>query len=828
MPGGAYLIRDTLRSLRSWRRTPGSAVLVVLALGLSGGALITLVSLFNALFWRELPVSRPDELVGVTGVDGRTPDAGSIGIPAGLFASLDGAQNAFQAFAGFQRLKLTAVIHDASQRLEIDAVSGRYFDTLGVGAVLGRVVEASDVDEVAPVATISHRCWQTRFGADPDVIGQTFRLQGELVTVVGVASPGFAGLEVGVPADAWVPASLPPRLVNWSRGLIFFEAFVGRLRPGVTLQQARAEIDSRWPSARQAAAEEVAAALAKARDDDTLALQPQVESAARGFSRSGYRAGYRRTLGVLVVFSTITILLACANLSGLLLARWSAREGDLAVQAALGASNGRLVSQVVGESLGLSIVAVMLSAPFAVWSAKSLTLLLWNNPDATAPLDLSPDYRVIGLMVGLAALVAMCVSLLPASRVRFAKLQLRRGTSGLPGRTVTRWGRWLTAAQVALSVPLLVTAWIVAANLHRLQGVNTGFEPDAVIVASLTKQSGTAPAGDPIAYFSQLTSALRAGPGIAAAALTWNEPLSFGADWRRRPITGRDGLGSARAFVLQVSPGYFETLGVPLLAGRDFLWTDGRGQRDVAIVSGRLAKAVLPGDNPIGQSVRLDGQPDRLLEVVGVVADAQLAEPHAANQSFLFTALLQESPRQLALQSPLVLLKSSLPQRSVEGLARRTIAALGRDDLVEVHPLQRTRDAALLRERTMRVGAFYFAGLTMLLVFVGLYAVLNLGVMRRIPEIGLRMALGASSRDIRMTVIREACATAAAGLAAGIPCALVSGRVIAGTLTLVGPYDIFAFGAAIALILVVTVMSVLIPVRRASRVSPFEALADTR
>ncbi len=800
--------------------------MVVLALGLSGGALITLVSLFNALFWRELPVSHPEQLAGVTGIDGRTPDAGSIGMPAYLFASLDRSQSAFQAFAGFQRFRLTAVIQDASQRLDIEGVSGRYFDTLGVGAELGRVVGATDVDSASPVATISFRCWRTRFGADRDVIGQTFRLQGELVTVIGVASREFAGLEVGVPADAWVPASLPPRLVNWSRGLIFFEAFVGRLRPGVTLQQARSEIESLWPSTRQAAAEEVAASLAKARDDDTLALQPQVESAARGFSRSGYRAGYRRTLAVLVLFSAITIVLACANLSGLLLARWSTREVDLAVQAALGASNGRLVSQVVGESLGLSMVAFILSAPLALWSAKSLTLLLWNNPDATGPLDLSPDYRVIGLMAGLAGLVAVCVSLLPASRIWSAKHTLLRGTRGLPGRSVTRWGRRLAAAQVALSVPLLVTAWIVAANLHRLQEVNTGFQPDAVIVASLTRQSGIAPAADPIAYFTQLASSLRAGPGIAAAALTFNEPLSFGADWRRRPITGRNGRGSARSFVLQVSPGYFETLGVPLVAGRDFRWTDDRGQRNVAIISARLAKAVLPNASPVGHSVRLGGEPDRLLEVIGVVADANLAEPHAAYQTFLFTALLQEPPLRLALSSPLVLLKSPLPPHAVEGLARRTIAALGRDDLVEVHPLLRTRDAALLRERAMRVGAFYFAALTTLLVFVGLYAVLNLGVMRRIPEIGLRIALGASTHDIRMTVIREAFVTAAAGLAVGVPCAFFSGRLIASTLTLVGPHDVLAFGAAIALILALTVLSVLMPLRRASHVTPVEALGS--
>ncbi len=200
---------------------------------------------------------------------------------------------------------------------------------------------------------------------------------------------------------------------------------------------------------------------------------------------------------VLVLFSALTIVLACANLSGLLLARWSTREGDLAVQAALGASNGRLVSQVVGESLGLSIVAVMLSAPLAVWSAKSLTLLLWNNPDATAPLDLSPDCRVLGMMIAAGRPRRPVRESVAGLRIWSAKLTLMRGTRGLPGRSVTRWGRWLAAAQVALSVPLVVTAWIVAANLHRLQSVNTGFRPDGVIVASLTRQGASETAATP-------------------------------------------------------------------------------------------------------------------------------------------------------------------------------------------------------------------------------------------------------------------------------------------------------------------------------------------
>lgn len=818
--------RDSVRSLRSWRRTPGSALLVIFALGLSGGALITFVSLFNALFWRELPIPHPDELIGVSGIDPSEPDRGASGLPVSLFVSLDRAQTVFQSLAGFERLESTAVITNTSQRVAIEGVSGRYFETLGVRPALGQVLGAAEVDQALPVAAISFLCWQRRFAADPHVIGQTFRLQGEPVTVIGVAPRGFTGLEVGVLVDAWVPASRVPRLLNESPSLSFFQAGVGRLRPGVTLQQARSQVESLWPPARQAAAAAIAASLGEARNDYILALQPRVESAARGFSASGYRFFYRRPMGLLLLFSAITLVLSCANLSGLLLARWGAREGDLAVQAALGASNGRLVSQVVGESLALSMFAVVLSAPLALWSAKSLTLLLWNHEELSSPLDLTPDYRLLGVMVGLAGLVAVCVSLLPASRIWSANLMLMRPTRGLPGRSVTRWGRALAAAQVALSVPLLVTAWIVAANLYRLEGANTGFQPAGVLVATLTHQSGVAPVSDPVAYLTQLAAALRADPGIAAAALSRNEPVSRSSDGFRRAITGVDSLRGVRSFVEPVSPGYFETLSVPVVAGRDFSWTDDRGQRDVAILSEAVALAMFPGANPIGRRLRLGGPPDRLLEVIGVVADAKLAEAHATNHLFVFTALLQERRRSLEFNSPMVLLKSPLPPNAAEALARHTIVGLGRDDLFEAHPVQRTLNAALLRERMMRLGAFYFAGLTTLLVFVGLYAVLNLGVMRRIPEIGLRLALGASSHDIRKTVIREAFVTAAAGLVLGLPCAFVSGRLLASSLTLVGSHDAVAFGAAVAVILAIAALSVLIPLRRAIHVSPVEALGS--
>jgi len=265
---------------------------------------------------------------------------------------------------------------------------------------------------------------------------------------------------------------------------------------------------------------------------------------------------------------------------------------------------------------------------------------------------------------------------------------------------------------------------------------------------------------------------------------------------------------------------------VPLVAGRDFRWTDDGRQQDVAVLSQGLASLLFPGSAAVGRRVRMTSQPnrERVLEVVGVVANARIAEPHATNQLFLFTSLLQEPRRYLELQPPFVLLKSALAPSAVDAQARRTVAALGRSDIVDTHPLRRTFEAALLRERTMRLGAVFFAGLTTLLVFVGLYAVLNVGISTRVPEIGLRMALGASAADIRSMVIRETALIAAVGVVIGIPVAFWSGRLIAGTLTTVGSHDGWGFVVAIALILAIAGTSLLIPLRRASHVAPIQAL----
>jgi predicted permease len=792
---------------------------VILALGLSGGALLTLVTLFNALLWRALPVSHPEALVGLSARDLRRPVWVRFPLPASLFASLDKAEQVFQEFAGYQKFQVrTAIVNDTRHRVAVEGVSGRYFATLGVRAALGRTVEAHEADSGAPVATISFRCWQTCFGSDPDVIGRTFRLQGDLMTVIGVAPRGFSGVEVGEPADAWVPASLGPRVFNLPVDLVFFDRLVGRLRPGVALEHARLELEALWPQARQISAD-ASASVWPALRDEVLILEPRIESAARGFS--SYGLFYRRTLELLVLSCATTIVLACANLSGLLLARWSTREQDLAVQAALGASKGRLVFQVVGESLALSIVAAILSAPPALWSARSLTLMVWDQPDAS-PLNLNPDYRVLGVMVALVGVIALAVSLLPASRVWLSNLSLSRSTRGSPGSSVARWGRGLAAAQVALSVPLLVTAWLIAANLARLESVNTGFQPDGVLTVDMARQGGVAPVTDPAAYLVDLASTLRAVPGLSSVALASSTPARLGAP-SRRPVIGDDGSDGVGAFVVHASPGYFDTLAISIVAGRDFTWTDDSRQRDVAIVSRGLATALFAGASPIGRRVRLGG---RALEVIGVVADAQLAEPHQTSQLFLFTPLLQQSRAFLQEALPVALLTSALPQRAVEPPARRAIESLGRHDVVNVRPLRQAVKVPLLRERVMRLGASYFAGLTTLLVFVGLFAMLNLGVTRRIPEIGLRIALGATSRDIRRLVIRQALVTAAAGLVVGIPCAFLSGRLIVNTLGLSGSHDAIAFAAAIGLILAVTVLSVLIPLRRASRITPAEALGS--
>lgn len=783
--------------------------------------LIALLTLFDGLFWREVPVDHPDGLVGISSTDGRMSGNQPVGIPQSLFTSLEGAEQVFDGFAAFVGFDAVGAIGSTSQHLTIQGVTGRYFETLGFRPELGRTLGPADDERAAPVVVISFRTWKSRFESAPDVVGKTFRLQGEFVTVVGIAASGFTGLQIGVPSDAWVPASLVPQLLTQPPDLTFFDVLVGRLRPGAGLHEARLRLESLWIPARQSAADIVGTSVPQARDL-MRALEPRVEPAATGFSP--YRDFYRRPLALLVLASFVTVLLACVNLSGLLLARWSAREADLSVQSALGASMWRLVSQVFAESLAVALLAVALSTPIALGAARGLTVLLWSQTAGLsqtpgAPLDLSVDYRILGVLATLVGLVALCVSVLPVCRILSGKLTLARAAHGTAHSSVARWGQRLVAAQIALSVPLVVAAWLVAANLHHLQSARTGFQPDGVVVAYLTSDGSATLGNDPRSRLVEMSSALRTVPGFTAAALCWREPVS--GNRTRRPVAAADGLHAVGAFVEAVSPGYFDTLSIPILAGRDLTWTDDGNHGGVALVSAGLAQAVLPRANPVGRHIRLG---DDVLEVVGVVADARLANPHETNQQFVFTALLQQPRRLLELQQPLVLLKSSLPSHDVQRLAHRTIVGLGGGtDLFDVHPLQRTLQATLLRERLIRMGAFYFAGVTTVLVFIGLQAVLVLGIAGRIPEIGLRMALGASASDVYALVTRQAVRMVIAGLAAGIPLALLSGRLVAGVLT-VEPNVMFAAGVAITTSVVVAVLALVFPLRLATRIAPADAL----
>jgi macrolide transport system ATP-binding/permease protein len=810
------LVRDAIRGLRAWRRTPGSALLVILALGMSAGAMVALASVFNALFWRDLPLYRPSELIGVLSIDRSMSAGGTVGTPVSLFASLERAQQTMSGFAGFVDFDSIVVVNNTAQRVAMEGVTRSYFDTIGVQAEFGQSVSAQDVDRASPVGMVSFRCWKSRFGADPNVIGRTFSVGGELVTVIGVAPPTFAGLEVGTPSDIWVPASLVPRLSKQPPELIFFDALVGRLMPGVTQSQAEHEIQSLWPPARQTAAEIVGSLLPQVRNNQ-LSLEPRIEPAAKGFST--YREFYQRPLLLLFLLSALTIGLSCANLSSLLLARWSAREVDLAVQAALGASRGRLASQIVADSLVVSAIAVALSAPVALWSARSLTLLLWNQPDEP-PLDLSFDYRVFGVMALLVVVAALSVSFLPAYRVWARKLTLDQRTRGSAGDGGSRWGHWLAAAQVALSIPLLAMACVVAVHLHRLENVNIGFRAKDVTVASLIGQNQASTSSNSETYLRKLSEALRLGPGVSAVAFSWREPVSGIGNRSRRLVADSEGHLSANPFVQVISPGYFDALGVPLLAGRDFAWTDDRVRQEVAIISAGLARTLFPDAVALGRHVRIAG---RELEVIGIVADLRIAEPREKFQQFLFTPLLQQPAQFLELQSPEVLLRSALPLRVIEAAARRATLALGRDDIYNVHTLQHTVEASLLRERLMRMGGLYCACLTVVLVFVGLQAVLNVSISRRIPEIGVRIALGASPTDIRMMVGRELGNTMATGLLVGVPFALSANRLMT-TLGANDSPELLTLAAVLTVMLVVSSAAALVPLRRASHVAPSDAL----
>ena len=696
-----------------------------------------------------------------------------------------------------------------------EIVTGNFFQMLGVRSALGRLIEVSDdTPGTAPAAVVSWRYWKTHFNAASSVLGTSIDIKDARLpvplhaTVVGVAAPAFSGLAVGYQPDVWMSLASIPDAMR-SRATL---ALVARLKPGVSIEQARAEMR----------------VLDAVRIDELAQRDPQwrrveiaVEPARTGLS-TPLQQQFGRPLLLLMTLVGALLLLACANIGSLLLARGEARQHEMAIRVSLGAGRFRIVRQVLTESLLLASLGCALGIVGARFGATLLmraVTLATRSPGRPPGLEIPLDVRVLSFTIGVTVLAALAVGLAPAVAA-FASARagaLRQGRGSGP-RSRRLFGNGLVVAQVAISLTLLSVAQLTIGHLRDLRGPSLGFDRHGVLLISVnTSRAQTRE--QLAALYKDLVGRLRAIPGVRSVAASGTTPLALGAASRFLRAEGFDEPGENRSRVALnwVSPNYFATYGTPLLTGRDFRDTDMDQPRRV-IVNQAVARRYFAGRDAVGRRIWLENEHDPY-EIVGVVADAKYSDVHVEARTIVYVfAPLSRGSTQLSL-------RTDVSSTAVAGDARRIVnEVLGSDAVRAVNTLADQVDAAIVPERLMATLAGFFGAVGSLLAAVGLYGLLAYAVTRRTREIGIRVALGATRGDVIRMVLASAVWLVLGGLLLGAPAALWSKRVAATMLENLPSGGLVPIGLAAAAMIAVALVAAYIPARRATRVEPVIAL----
>ena len=819
--------QDVRYACRTLLRTPGFTAVAMLSLALGIGANTAIFQLLDAVGLRSLPVEHPEELAEVQIAHPRSRMGGFRGRrPELTYAQWQQIRDHQQAFSGLLAWNTTGFNLSTGGEVRIAAglfVSGDMFRVLGVQPVLGRSLTDAD-DRPAcstPPAIISHGFWEREFGRDSQVIGRRLSLDRQTVHIVGVTPRSFYGVEVGRQFDVALPLCAE-RLMNRESGFdkqdVWWLAVIGRLKPGWSLEQATEQLRSISAGVfDQTVPPTYRADAAKTYREFKLSALP----AATGVSN--LRRDYQTPLYILLAISALVLVIACANVANLMLARASGRQGELAVRVAVGASRGRLVQQLITESLVLALAGAALGALVAQWVSRLLVAFL-TTERAPLHLDLPLDVRVLGFLALLAAITCLLSGLIPALRA----------TQVTPARVIQSVGRGLTAhrerfrmqrtlvvSQVALSLVLLFGALLFVRTLGNLVAVNLGFQPDDVLVVGVDVP-GLAPERRGL-LIGQLDERVRALPNVESTAYTTIVPMSGNAANNMVWMEDGDRNAPHLAQMSMVSPRYFATVGTRMTAGRDFDGRDTATSPRVAVVTETFVKVVAGGVNPIGKRFVESGDattPDQTYEIVGIVEDSKYFSARDEQQPIAFMAATQlQKP-----EFPAFLLRISGPSAPVFSSVRRAIAEVDPQIDVQSAVLADTIRDRLLRERLVAILATAFAGLAALLVTLGLYGVLSYMVTRRSNEIGIRIALGAARGSVAAMFAREAGMLVLVGVVIGLALALASGRLASGLLFGLQPSDPTTMGMAAALLAAIAIVAAYLPAWRAARVDPVIAL----
>jgi predicted permease len=828
----ASVLQDLRFAFRTLRKAPLFTSVAVLSLALGIGANTAIFSLIDQLILQLLPVQNPEELVLLTARGshyGSNTGANAISYP--MYQDFRDKNTVFQGMFCRYGTAFSMSYEGKTELASGEFVSGNYFPVLGVGAALGRTFTAQDDLNQGghPQAVLSYGYWKTRFAGSPDVLGKKLVLNGYPITIVGVSQPGFDGVEPGYSPQIRVPMMMKKELtpgpfysLNDRRGR-FVQAF-GRLKPGMTPEHAKAGLQPLFHQILQMEVQDKAFARATPHTKEQfLKMSMDVLPASKG--RSGLRQQFTNPLYALMAIVALVLLIACSNVANLLIARATARQKEIAVRLAIGASRARLIGQLMWESLLLSLAGGAAGIGLAMLIDRGLISFL---PQGVTPYTLSstPDVRMLGFTLAVSIVTGLIFGLAPALQSTRPALAgtLKDQAGSVVGGTSVGLRKALVVAQVALSLLLLVGAGLFMQSLNNLRTLNPGFVTDNLISFALNPMLNGYTQERGLQFYRQLTEKLSQKPGVVSSTLAVM-PLLDGSEWDSSVTV--EGYAAKQGEWINphmqfVSPGFYATLKVPVLLGRDFTIRDGKGAPKVGIVNERFAKRYFTG-SPVGRHVGMGGDPGTKtdIEIIGVVADTR------------YEGLRDEIPHELYIPYPQL--------ESVQGMTAYVRAAGDPTQLLnsmrtlvnEVDPnvpiyrlrtLEQQLDKSLMSERLLASLSSVFGTIATLLAAIGLYGVMAYMVTRRTREIGIRMALGARSTTVIWLVMREVMLLASIGVAIGLVGAFGATRLVQAQLFGILPTDLLTMIGGAFGIAAVAALAGYLPARRATTIDPMIAL----
>jgi predicted permease len=818
--------RDVQYAVRSLRRTPGFALIAILTIALGIGANTAIFTLLHRVMLAPLPVREPEQLVELLTDRGSPTPAVSFSYHA-LRDLRSQTQVCSSIIASSNVTFHTLIEGKPIERSTAQFVTGDYFPTLGVSTVVGRPILPEDDRTGAgnPVAVISYAMWQNRFGGGADALGKSVLLENVPFTIIGVAPPGFRGLEVGRQNDIWVPVESERRIrrPSYTSSASFkWLQLVGRLKPGATIEQAKTELQVFFK--KSISENEIAELIRDGRDDPESIDQMKkwslmLEPARTGFSRT--RLEYSKPLLVLMSIVGVLLLIACTNVANLLLARALEREKEIALRLSLGARRARLIRQLLTESgvlvaggttLGL-LLAYLISNSLAAFLAVSSGLVL----------DVSPNPATLGFTAAMAIFTVVLFGLMPAFRstdMDFAT-RLKGQDAGWGKSKGLRWSRGLIVVQVALLMVLILGAGLFLRSLHNLNSIALGFDRSNVLLVTVDPfGSGHSP--EQLKTIStDLLERIQALPGVRTASLARFPPITGGAGVNLDIVINRDGSDPTIArdvWVNYVGAKYFATMKVPVIAGREFTLQDSAATQNLVIVNQTFAQRYFGTASPLGRTIIQRGTP---MEIIGLVGSAKYGELRGEMEPTVYFDVFRRwgAPMQFFIRS------ERRPETVVESIRGEIRSAIV-NVLIRERTVEDQIDAAIVRERLVTRLAALFGSLALVLAVIGLYGVVTNSVARRTREIGIRIALGLEQRRAVAMVLREVLALVGGGILLGLPLAVAVTRSISSLLYGLTPADPATILVSVTVLLLSTFAAGFIPASRASRVDPMVALRN--